>query len=576
MIRDGQVHLRLSVPCTVLSHPRLIRFPILSYITRIGLQAGVLSFGLVPVLAALYALRGAASCFAQDSCLQVLRHPGALALTVWALAEVAFYIWFLYNKSVLGRVDSSDSGKLSEVQQWELLNSCLEELTDLKTWLPGWFYRTDESKAPIARIKRYCRRIRSWLSVWRHGEVITPEMPAFEEIRRGNLLSWLAWAIMNQRIENASQVDIQKLKVMLDHVLKVSNVDLPDGCNPDISCFRLSHDTLRPLHWPLAFYLFLALMDRIFKMILLYHGFRHQEASTERIYSLPWYYYDPTGLLPGKSPAAPIVFIHGVSGVWPYSSLLIKMKALGRPIIVLELEHVSMHISTSVPNEAAILAAFDEILNAGFDKVYIASHSLGTGVTSSLLRHRSARIAGAVLCDPICFLLHNSAVARNFVYKTPVKASEHILSAFAARALSVTYFFQRRFIWHENIVFAGRLPDDIRSHIIVHLSMADSVVPSEAVYDYLIHHGIRAIRHDDAEHAQFLLNQSLQDDIVSSVRRICLETPQSGSDSLTTKNPSDKSPESSNGLAPLVTLDSASPLKHRVNSFGLHSFSDLD
>eukprot|EP00959_Pyramimonas_sp_CCMP1952_P207228 4334677-Pyramimonas_sp.AAC.1 len=50
--------------------------------------------------------------------------------------------------------------------------------------------------------------------------------------------------------------------------------------------------------------------------------------------------------------------------------------------------------------------------------------------------------------DPVCFLLYNSSVAFNFVYKPPLTPLDCAIKYFVGQELHTAYILHRHFFWY--------------------------------------------------------------------------------------------------------------------------------
>ncbi len=133
----------------------------------------------------------------------------------------------------------------------------------------------------------------------------------------------------------------------------------------------------------------------------------------------------------------------------------------------------------------AMLSAISALLTAhSIPRVVVAAHSYGTIVAAHMLRDPAlrARVSAWLLIDPIPFLLHQPAVAYNFVYRTPRAANEWQLWYFASRDPDIARTLARHFFWAENILWKEDLAGE---EVAVVLSGLDQIVDVREVRLYL-------------------------------------------------------------------------------------------
>lgn len=207
------------------------------------------------------------------------------------------------------------------------------------------------------------------------------------------------------------------------------NMTFPPGFNQQLRCIRLHLDPVQATHRPLLIYVLIYIITLLFNLIFLQSlwGFTLHTAQGNRLDRL---------FFPNRQPSKhitywsrhrtaqthqPVVFIHGVgAGLLGYAEfihrLLLQFK--DRPVFLIELPYVSMRLVDDVPSAIETVEGVREML-AGHRPAVFVSHSLGTAVTSWVARFAPHLMAGAVMIDPICFLLHYPHVAFNFIHRLP-------------------------------------------------------------------------------------------------------------------------------------------------------------
>lgn len=193
----------------------------------------------------------------------------------------------------------------------------------------------------------------------------------------------------------------------------------------------------------------------------------------------------------------PILFFHGIGGVFSYLKLLNGLNVFGCPIVIVEMPYVSLHVAPHVPTISEHVKAVEQILDDnGFDGAIIIGHSFGTTVMSWLVQSIPKRIAGAVFLDPVVFMLHLRDISFNWMYGSCNNVGHEVSNLgvedifgivktelFAANAV------QRHFYWARNILWAHELQDKEVESLVL-LSGSDKVVPSLEVERHIKEHNL--------------------------------------------------------------------------------------
>ncbi|KAI8351205.1 Alpha/Beta hydrolase protein [Choanephora cucurbitarum] len=323
----------------------------------------------------------------------------------------------------------------------------------------------------------------------------------------------------------------------------------PDGLNPDVECIRLNLDPVNAVHRPLLAYVGIYLITQCFNLVGLQWcwGFTPSHSTThswggpiqllDHLYQslfnlashqpkdkITYWYRAPTD---GQR-KTPIVFVHGIGiGVLSYAewiSLLLS-RLSDRPIFLVELPYVAMRMVDTVPTATETTKEVRQMLNQyGYDKAVYVSHSLGTAVTSWIIKLAPDTVAGTVMIDPICFLLHYHHVAFNFVHRLPKQLIEYLMYYGASREMYISYYISRHFQWFESICFVEHIQKTTLNNMAVFLSEKDRIVGSEDVYHYLLEHGINTYVMKGLEHAMFLINRKWKNTIIHQIETISSKT----------------------------------------------------
>jgi len=361
----------------------------------------------------------------------------------------------------------------------------------------------------------------------------------------------LAWSFFASPIEEIRQNTeyITELYDMVDFIENAKKVKFPEGYNPDIRCIRLTLDPIRAIPRPFIFYVAIFMLNYVYYFILRLAGFEHYglkysvsngywsstlefDIQEETIKSSPsrisYWYYNPNSrnenapLKKNHQKQQPIVFIHGVGGgLFCYFNFLRKLYKLNRPLFLVELPYVSMRLIEDVPTMEETVQEIEEMLTShGFPKATFVAHSLGTAVCAWVIKEARKRVGGVVLIDPICFLLHYSNVAYNFVYREPKAANEHVTYLFGSRELYISHYFSRHFHWFQSAFFVTHR-NALPANTHVYVSEHDNIVPSSDVYKYLAKNNISVHMMRGLDHSSYLFRSDWEDKIVSDILRSC-------------------------------------------------------
>lgn len=107
----------------------------------------------------------------------------------------------------------------------------------------------------------------------------------------------------------------------------------------------------------------------------------------------------------------PIIFLHGVgAGLLPYLSLIFRLAALNRPMILPHSRHVSMRLVSWIPTVDDMADATAAMLAAhSFSQASVVAHSYGTMVASRLVMKYPQLVHSMCLTDPVSTVCQNAA-----------------------------------------------------------------------------------------------------------------------------------------------------------------------
>eukprot|EP00158_Paraphelidium_tribonemae_P003587 Partr_v1_DN26241_c0_g1_i1_m48694 putative NA len=433
-----------------------------------------------------------------------------------ALAEFLFCLLYYYKRSHLDAFSpyNPDLFVLSKADRMALFYLCANNVANPKEYFSGWFHH-----AP------------------------------YEQIKRGDISRFLAWAFYGERVENLNAEDAAEIGEMIDFIADKFKVTFELG-DSHLPCIRLNFDPVIPKYRPLGYYILLFVAGRVANAMFYLMGFRKHFSVHHPIrglisgndsngsYVLNHWVRNPDMSPDSKQDTTePLIFFHGIGvGIVAYIAFFRKLSTMPegrkRPIVLVEIPMVS---STFFPLYSSMLhrvptpREFVDDLNAivnslGHKKATFVGHSLGSTVLSWCIRMRPEMVSRAVFLDPVCFLLHHPDVAYNFIHRTPTDGPQLFLHFFAATELYIRWFLHRCFIWHENVLFLEDIPDDIKVDVI--LAEVDCIVPASRVAAYLRErvHGLYALK--GFNHAEFLLSGSAE----RFVRDVLLERSLDGVD----------------------------------------------
>lgn len=409
-----------------------------------------------------------------------------LLLEGWLLLECLFYLTYRRH---LKRLQSfyphhPDSYTLGPRQRFEMFRKCVHSLNDIQEYISGWFLGTP-----------------------------------FNQIRRENIREFLAWAFfirdLGELQESSSGSDeaiLRELDQMIDSMTECYGIRFPPGYNPQAKCMRLNLDTMEPRHKPFLYYAILQALSLAFELYCTrVLGFKKYLAhSSPQILLGAWksgasnnavvkekipYWFRPASALATSETdlQSPIVLIHGIGvGLFGYLNYLNKLlKGCGRPIIMIELPHVSSlmfpiwhktieDVPTAdemcdfverimirhgflCPTPSSSSSATSQSESSSLPQVIrpfatFIGHSMGSTVLAWIIKRKPHLVRKAIFIDPVCFLLHLPDIAYNFVYRKPKTFVEWLLWWFASRELYVTWTLNRCFYWFQNILFANEIP----------------------------------------------------------------------------------------------------------------------
>lgn len=211
----------------------------------------------------------------------------------------------------------------------------------------------------------------------------------------------------------------EELNYMIDHFEDTFHVELPSGYNEDVIAYRINLDPVHAHHRPLAFYVMIMCFTHMFNFCCqfvwgmtkygpenhsnVWNLITEPQQEDVTVDKVSYWFRE------GNREKKPVVFIHGIgAGLVCYITFLANLLAhIDAPIFFVELPHVSMHCIETVPTMAETVRDLKHMLHRHqFEDAVFVAHSLGTAVASWVVKYMQKQVAGIVLLDPVCFMLH--------------------------------------------------------------------------------------------------------------------------------------------------------------------------
>lgn len=320
------------------------------------------------------------------------------------------------------------------------------------------------------------------------------------KISRLQLKEWLSWALFDRKYEELLNEE-QKIEMdwRIQEGEKAFSITIPDEALEEVpAAMRLNVDPVLAEHRPLIHYVATGLMSFGSDIALYARGFRRHEVGPVSFW-----------ILKGDDAKPPLVFVHGVGiGLATYLPFLLKLSSAehrsGRTLILIELPHVSMKLNVDVIPRMETIAECAAIMfkQHNLQPALWVAHSLGTFVFAVVNRLQPDLVAGVVLCDPVCFLLWEPDLLRNFCYREPDTPLRIIMNFHVCRELSISYYFHRHFWWHECVQFANQMP----KKSLVYVSEFDDIYNTKRVRKYLTQNKVPMEIFSGASHGGWILD----------------------------------------------------------------------
>ncbi|TPX65045.1 hypothetical protein SpCBS45565_g05452 [Spizellomyces sp. 'palustris'] len=411
--------------------------------------------------------------------------------TTWMLVEALWLPYHLYTFNRLRSRRQTAHAARDADERRTLLTKCLNAIGDassIRKMIEGWFFET-----PI------------------------------EQIRRGNVAEWTAWAFFDKEYTELTDLELEEVDEMVKETEQRIQHRLKDGYDKRVKCIRLTIDEMQMLHRPFIYYVAISIMHALGHVFLRVLGFREASvrAKGNTTGTRQRYYYRPGSSSAKKlEDTRPIVFIHGIGiGFLHYMPLVARLPR-DVDVFLLDWPHVSMRLAETVPSIEDTVSSLATILTRhNHTKACFVAHSLGTAAVSWMIHHKPDMVASTVFLDPIVFLLVHPAIAYNFVYRAPTTTTELLMHYFVSRELYIAHSLARHFIWSENVLFKEDLP--INEKHLVLLSSKDQIVPSQAVRQYLQDSKVDLLWLENTAHGALMFKQDTLSVLQCKIEEAC-------------------------------------------------------
>ena len=242
---------------------------------------------------------------------------------------------------------------------------------------------------------------------------------------RENVAEFFAWNLHNIDIARADAWQLATVDALIVRI-EARIGRLPPGREPRLRCLRYTLEPWPTCRKPLVAYLAIDVARRLLGSFLRYHGFELSHAGRLDYWARP----ERQSLMRPPPPTPnPIVVLHGVLGLLPYVMLLRQLAeehdgAVLAPIIPhcsMQLEHLCSALPP--PHDASELVANIRTMVCRHVavgkpiKAAFAAHSLGSANLALVCRQAPDLPSALAFIDPICFLLPDGNVLRNYLYE---------------------------------------------------------------------------------------------------------------------------------------------------------------
>ncbi|KXN75060.1 alpha/beta-hydrolase [Conidiobolus coronatus NRRL 28638] len=380
--------------------------------------------------------------------------------TLWSAIEIGFYIRCIYLHQ---KFATRPRAPIFPAEQRKALFKVFLKEFNLKTVAPRWFIPNGS------------------LFSSKNSEQVT-------QISNSNLTQYLSFLFFSSDYLDLSEADKLEIDSYAKEMCEYNKVTLVEESGP-IKCMRLHLDPLTVRHRPFLLYCMISIFQQIGNWRLRQYGFKRFQ-SNNGTYTKYWVYLPPStaedSLSNKKSDQEPIFFVHGIGlGLVMYMKFIKELTTLdrNRPMILLEIPHVSNKFTRIIPNMDQTIEVVDEIYEKhNLTKCSWVAHSYGTIITSWIIKARPHHIGKLTLIDPVCFALWEPDLIANFLYHSPKTPLDVVTRYLFSKELFIATTLFRNFWWFQNLL----LPEELPSNTAVLLSENDSIINSRTVYQYLL------------------------------------------------------------------------------------------
>lgn len=245
------------------------------------------------------------------------------------------------------------------------------------------------------------------------------------QLCRENVAEFFAWNLHNVALANADAWQLATVDAMVEKVQVVTG-PFPPGREPRLRCLCYTLEPWSACQKPLIAYLAIGFGRRALGLLLRWHGFDLCHAGR-----MPYWARPARAPLQRPTPPepTPIVVLHGVLGLLPYVMLLRQLAddhdgAVLAPVFphcAVQLEHLCGALPP--PHDSTELVASIRSMVTRYTphgrpvKAAFAAHSLGSSILATICRQAPELPAALAFIDPICFLLPDGRVLRNYLYE---------------------------------------------------------------------------------------------------------------------------------------------------------------
>mmetsp|Transcript_5 Transcript_5/g.18 ORF Transcript_5/g.18 Transcript_5/m.18 type:complete len:476 (-) Transcript_5:1885-3312(-) len=336
-----------------------------------------------------------------------------------------------------------------------------------------------------------------------------------EDIRRGNVEDWLAWAFFGKSAHLLEKHEFAEVSLYVDKFEARCGLKLKDGHNGLVRTYKFNLESVESSHRPLVYYLCThVLLQRVLTPVTFFMlGFGKLKGQGSFNYMVR------RARSTGKTKLAPLVFIHGIGvGLMPYAMLTSKLLSVmneTRDVVVIELPAVAQQLFPSLLVADQFCSDLKKMFQAeGFDRARFVGHSYGTMCLAWICKGTPELVDSFVFLDPGCFLLHYTKLVKSIIYKDALSEAEKLFHYFLRSELFFNNHVRRNFLWDKNILFFEQIPKRCQTTVV--LSGNDEIMPVaeiRAYYEKCLHPSsgedmshVNIVHLDDALHGGFLLN----------------------------------------------------------------------